>query len=147
MKALLMLLMVFAGGVLPLQAGFNTELRRHAGHPFWAGLANFVVGLLAVGLVLALMRVTPPSAVRLSQAPAWAWLGGLCGLIMVVSSVVSAPHLGATLLVAALVSGQLIMSVVLDHFGAVGYAVRPVTLSRLAGVALLLCGLLLIRRG
>ncbi len=147
MKSLLLLLMLGAGMVVPLQAGLNAEFRRHAGHPLWAGLLNFMVGLAAIVLVLVLMRVSPPSATRLAAAPSWAWLGGLCGATMVVSAVVSAPHLGAAALVAALVCGQLMASVVLDHFGAVGYEVRPVTVQRVVGVGLLIAGVVLVQRG
>lgn len=142
-----MLLMLGVGMLLPLQAGLNAEFRRHAGHPLWAGALNFAVGLAAIMLVLALLRVAPPSGERLAQAPGWAWLGGLCGATLVVSAVVSAPRLGATTLVAALVCGQLIASVWLDHIGAVGYPVRSITATRLLGVALLIGGLFLVRRG
>jgi transporter family-2 protein len=44
------------------------------------------------------------------------------------------------------IAGQVIVSILLDHFGAVGFAPRPATLPRLLGALLLVAGVLLIRK-
>ncbi len=146
MKSLLLALAVVVGMLLPVQAGINAELRRHLGHPLLAGVVNFTVGLLALTLVTGVARVAWPVPAAASGAPWWAWLGGLCGATLVVTSVIVAPRLGATLLVAALVAGQLGASVVVDHFGFVGYPVRPATFGRVAGVLFLAAGVWLVER-
>ncbi len=146
MVLLLMVLMVAVGALVPIQAGINTEFRRHAGHPLLAGLANFTVGWVAIFAVLLALRIPWPTVARLQQIPSWAWLGGLCGASLVVSAVVAASKLGATLLMAALLAGQLTSSVVVDHFGWVGYTPRPVSFGRIAGVCLLVLGVVLIHR-
>ncbi len=147
MKTLLIPVMVGVGMLIPVQAGINAEFRRHAAHPLWAGTLNFVVGLAAILIATVVLRAATPSVERVSAAPWWAWCGGLLGATLVVTSVVSAPRLGAALLVACLVSGQLIASVFLDQMGLVGYPVRPVTWERLVGVLFLFGGVLLIQRG
>jgi transporter family-2 protein len=45
-----------------------------------------------------------------------------------------------------MVAGQLIISLVLDHFGAFGVPRSPVNLGRIAGVALVIAGVILVRR-
>lgn len=146
MKALLALLAVAVGMVLPAQAGINAELRRHLGQPLLAAVVNFSVGLVLLVLVVAAMRLPLPSAAELREAPVWAWLGGFCGAALVLTSLIAAPRLGAVLLVGCLLAGQLSASVLLDHFGWLGYPVRPANLGRIAGVLLLVAGVVLIQR-
>ena len=81
----------------------------------------------------------------LAQAPWWAWLGGLCGAIYVTSMFTSMPVLGAAVVVGLTVAGQQIGAVLFDRFGLMRLPRRPVTRWRLAGVLLLLAGVLLIQ--
>jgi len=46
-----------------------------------------------------------------------------------------------------MVAGQLLISLVLDHFGALGVPRAPISLTRVAGVALVIAGVVLVRRG
>lgn len=140
------LLVIVVGVVLPAQAGINAELRRNLGHPLLAGLVNFGGGFLILLLAALVARTGIPRWSTLSGAPWWAYLGGACGASLVLAGVVAAPRLGAALLIASLVMGQLVASVVIDHFGVLGYAVRPVSLARIAGIALLASGVFLIQR-
>ena len=47
--------------------------------------------------------------------------------------------------VALLVTGQMLASLTLDHFGLLGVPVQPATLVRMAGAAFLILGVVLIR--
>ncbi|NRA32048.1 MAG: DMT family transporter [Polyangiaceae bacterium] len=146
MRALLIALAVGVGMILPLQSGINAELRRHTGHPLWAAVTNFGVGLFVLSVVVAVMGIPMPSLERMGQAPLWSYLGGICGASLVLTAVIAAPKLGAALLVACLVAGQLGSSVVIDHFGWVGYSVRPISGGRILGLLLLVVGVVLIER-
>jgi transporter family-2 protein len=55
-----------------------------------------------------------------------------------------APRLGAGELIGLVVAGQLIFSVLLDHFGWIGFAQHPASMTRLAGCALMVIGVFLI---
>lgn len=59
-------------------------------------------------------------------------------------SVILAFKLGATGLMAWIIAGQLVASVLLDHTGALGFAVREISWQRIAGVLLLLGGAVLV---
>ncbi|MGE0321593.1 MAG: DMT family transporter [Polyangiaceae bacterium] len=141
------LLVVLVGVVLPAQAGINAELRRNLGHPFLAGVVNFGGGLLILLVASVAARTGIPKWSAIAAAPWWAYLGGACGAALVLAGVVAAPRLGAALLIASLVMGQLVASVVIDHYGFLGYGVRPISFARIAGVLLLAGGVLLIQRG
>ena len=55
------------------------------------------------------------------------------------------PSLGAATLLALVVAGQMTAGIAMDHFGAFGLAQHPVSISRLAGIALIIGGVLLIK--
>ena len=146
MKWILALAVLAVGMLQPLQAGMNAEFRRHASHPLQAGGLNMVVGASAVLLLLLALRIGPPSPATFAAAPWWSMLGGLIGATLVVTMLVAAPLLGAALLIAIFIVGQLCASVVIDHFGLAGYPVRPITSLRLLGLVLLIAGALLVER-
>lgn len=134
------------GLILPLQPGVNAHLRTHLESPLAAALVSFAVGT-AVLLVITAAVGRPSAAVlqRLGAVPWWAWTGGLIGATFVTTSVVLAPRLGATVLVGAVVAGQLFGSLFIDHFGLVGFPVTSVTPGRVVGVALLLLGVAVVQ--
>ena len=68
------------------------------------------------------------------------------GALLVLSGVVLAHRLGATTFAACIILGQLTASVVVDHFGWVGFPQHSVSLQRLAGLGLLAIGVVLIHR-
>ena len=143
------LFMVVAFGIgvmLPLQAGANAELRLWVAHPIVAALISFGVGAVALLAVSLAFRTNWISGSRLASAPWWAWTGGILGASYVLLAIILAPRLGAATLIGLTVAGQMIASVVLDHFGLIGYPVHPASSGRILGSALLLIGVLLIQR-
>jgi transporter family-2 protein len=132
-----------AGSMLPLQAGVNAILSRWVGGAIPAALVSFAVGtlaLLAVSLVL-----FRPSFERVGEAPAWVWIGGLLGAFYVAGAIVTAPRLGAVLFLAVLLAGQSLSSLVVDHFGWIGFEEHPISAGRVVGVLLLAAGVALVR--
>ena len=97
-------------------------------------------------LLLAAFRVDWPTREQFSAVPWWAWLGGTLGAAYVATATFTGPRLGALLLLALTVGGQMIASIVVDHYGLLGFAREPVDATRLVGVVLLLGGIFLIAR-
>ena len=87
-----------------------------------------------------------PQMAKLSSAPWWVWMGGLCGANYIVIAILLAPRLGAATLIAVSVAGQMFVSLLLDHYGLIGYPVHPVSAWRIVGTGLLLVGVALIQR-
>jgi transporter family-2 protein len=134
-----------AGAMIPFQAGVNAQLAHWVNSPIRAALASFVVGGIAL-LVLAAFVFKPlPSAQRLTAAPWWVWIGGLFGAFYVAGSIVTAPRLGAATLIALVVAGQTVASLLIDEFGWVGFAERHITPGRIVGMLLVLGGVALVR--
>lgn len=143
----LLLLTVLGGAALPVQAGINARLGRELGSPLFGALMSFLVGTISLILVILLTRAFPTATgASVAKIPAWVWVGGLIGAVYVTLALLAAPRLGFALFTAAAIAGQLLTSLVLDHFGLLGVARQPMTMTRLLGVALLIAGIALIRR-
>ena len=70
---------------------------------------------------------------------------GLTAVPYLLAASYLAPKIGVGLFLAALIAGQLGGGVVLDHFGVLGAATRPIDLIRVVGVVALLTGVVLVR--
>lgn len=144
---LLLPLALIAGAALPIQFAVNSQLRGFVGGAVAAAAVSFVVGALALSLAaLAVGRGLPQLAQSPLGAPWWVWTGGLLGAFFVLMSIVLTPRLGSAPTVGFFLSGQMIASVAIDHFGLFGLAANAVSLPRVLGVALVLGGVFLILR-
>ena len=142
----LVLLAIGLGVLLPVQAGINAQLRTVLGVPLAAALASFLVGTAALAAGALATRTPLPLGSAWTHSPWWYWIGGLIGAVYVGGAIVLAPRLGAATLVAAVVAGQMLTSLVLDHFGWVGFPVHEITPMRLLGAALVIGGVVLVQR-
>ena len=144
MIALYLLVALLVGALITIQAGSNTRLKEAFGEPLPAVVVSSLIGIVLLTAVLVATRTPLPSVDRVTSAPWTAWLGGILGAVYAVTVVVLARDLGAATLMALVVTGQLVCSVLLDHFGVLGFDVPAASIGRLAGCALLLAGVALI---
>ena len=137
---------VAIGGALALQAPLNSILGRHVGG-LTATIVAFTVGLGAL-LAVSVLAGGLGGLASLGDAPWWAIVcGGLISAIYVASIVWTVRALGATGLTAATIAGQFAVALAVDHFGWLGVERQPITLTRLAGLALIAVGTWLSARG
>jgi transporter family-2 protein len=142
----LLFLAAFAAGTSnPLQSGANAELNKHFSQPLWTGLFVYATGLAGLLAVQLFIRQSAP-ATSLNSVPWWAWLGGLISLVPTVIGLTVAQRMGAGLFTGASITAALITSILLDHFGLVGFTRHAASPARLAGCAFMVCGLWLIAR-
>ncbi len=96
-------------------------------------------------LVVALLTNEPrPSAGAIAHTHCLSWTGGLFGATFICIAVLMVPRLGGAT-VFALVVGQMLGSLVFDHFGVLGIPQHPISAVRVAGTVLLILGVVLIR--
>ena len=136
---------VLAGGATALQAPTNARLASAVGSPVNAAFISFAVGTAALALVAAALQARPDVA-AVKGLPWWTWIGGLYGAVFVAAAAWGVPRLGVALTITLMVAGQLLISVVLDHFGAMGVPRQPIGWGRAAGVALVIAGVVMVRR-
>ena len=144
--ALPVLLTMLAGAGIVVQQALNANLRVALASAAWSGFVSYLVGLACMALLVLALRDPLPSATLAARIPWWAWSGGLFGAVFIALAILLVPKLGAAAFIAILVTGQMLASLAFDHFGWLGLTQRPIDLPRLLGVALLIAGVVLIRR-
>lgn len=145
MEIILIVMAVVAGAGMPVQSGVNSQLQQHwAQSSILAATVSFAGGTLALIAVTLAMRIPiPPLA---GKTAFWHWTGGLFGAYAVTVLAFLAPRLGAATLATLFLTGQILASLLLDHFGLVGYAQKSLNWQRVLGGFLVGCGVVLIRR-
>ena len=139
-----LLILGLAGGVaMASQAGINAQLRQYMHSPYQAAFFSFLVGTLILGVVVLLQTGSRPQFQELMAVPYWLWIGGLLGAFGVSVAIILAPRLGAVNLTIIIVCGQLITSLILDHFGWLGFEKHSINWQRIGGVMLVIAGLVL----
>ncbi|MGH2837338.1 MAG: DMT family transporter [Thermoleophilaceae bacterium] len=140
-----LLLTVFAGGLIAMQAPINSILGKSVG-TFAAASVSFVVGTVALVLITVLVG---GGFGDLGEARHLSWyylMGGVLGAVYVTTALVAVRELGAGGVTAATIAGQLTLSLVIDQLGILGVDKQPITWERVVGVLLLALGTLLIVR-
>jgi transporter family-2 protein len=140
---------LLAGTVLPIQGAINAQLRADLDAPVAAGAVSFLVATLTIGLLLvallATARAPRPRIGPLRCLPWWGWLGGAVGATYVTAVFSLIPEIGAAPTIALTVGGQQLAALLVDRFGLLRLSRRPIPSLRLAAVAILLVGVLLIQ--
>ncbi|MFK5599087.1 DMT family transporter [Methylobacterium sp. HMF5984] len=137
---------VFLAGIAnAVQPGQNATLAKGFSQPLIAGLVvgiGAAVTILVLGLVSG--RMAWPTQQEVTSIPWWAWFGGLLGGVVVVTQLLIARQIGAGAFLGLLVTAGVVTSILLDHFGWVGFAVHPATLWRIVGGILMIGGVVLV---
>ena len=136
---------VVAGAAVPFQAGSNAALGRALGHPLWATLSSLVVSVLVVVPLMMLMRIPAPALGAAAQGPAWWWLGGVAGVAYITAALILTPKLGAASFIVSVIAGQMLASLLIDHYGLMGLTPKPAGGWRVAGIALILLGMVVVQ--
>jgi transporter family-2 protein len=144
-RGLAVLLGVGAGCLVGMQAPINSRLGRALGD-VQAATFSFLIGTAALVLVTAFVRGGLGNLGHVGRAPWWALVGGLLGAVFVTVALVTVRTLGASGLTAAVIAGQLMISVVIDRFGLLGVAKQHIGTSRVLGLVLLVAGVVLVVR-
>lgn len=146
MSWLLLPIPVAAGAALTTQFAVNAQLRTVVGGPVIAAAISFFVGTVALVAAALVVDRHVPEVSAVTSSPWWVWIGGLLGAVFVLASIILTPRLGAAPTVGLFLAGQILASIIIDHFGLLGAAVREASLPRLLGLALVLAGVFLVQK-
>ena len=140
------LLAIGAGAANPAQAGANSQLDKSLHNSLWTGVFVYLSGLICLLLVLIFVRKAFPDSVTLSQVPAWAWMGGVLSIASTMTGLLFARKMGSGTFTGLTVTASLLMSIVLDHFGLIGFKAHPASFFRITGGGLMVIGLWLVSK-
>lgn len=110
----------------------------------YASMFSFIIGTILIALyVFTTGQTVAWEGVR--AAPWYAWLGGLFGAYCLTAIILAFPNLGPGLTFGLLIAGQMIVSVVLEHFNILVAEPHPVSLLRVLGILLVVGGVIMVR--
>jgi len=139
---------VLLGALLAMQPLINAVLAGVVGSPAVATAISIFVAFLGALMLLAVMGTGAGlSRAALASVPWWAYLAGFIGTLFVGGAIVIAPVTGALVFFVCIVAGQLLGATLADHIGAFGLEIRPVSALRIAGLALVLIGAVMVQKG
>ena len=138
-------LAIGAGISFVVQQAVNSNLRLEIGSPWWAGFVSYLGGTIVMLAAALVLREPWIGREMIQRSHLMSWTGGLFGTVYIAISIILFPRLGAAVLIALIVAGQMLGSLAFDHFGFLGVPVQPVSASRLLGAVLLVAGVIFIR--
>lgn len=143
----LLVVAVAVGAAVPLQSAINAQMAQAQGHPLYGALANTLTASAVLASLVLALRLPLPNLRVAAAGPWWLWSGGVIGAAFVFGALFVAPRIGAAAFAAATIFGSAVAALAIDHWGWFGFAERPLDAMRLAGVACLLAGVVLLQAG
>jgi bacterial/archaeal transporter family-2 protein len=141
-----LLLALVAGAMMPTQAAINNKLAGYVESPIAAAFISFLVGTIGLFIYMLATGTSLGNLFNIKEAPPIAWLGGLLGAFFVTCTVILAPRIGVAMTFSLIVAGQMLITLVLDHFGFLGLPIKEISLARVGGILLITAGVVIIRR-
>lgn len=141
-----LLLALVAGAMMPTQAAINNKLAGYVASPISAAFISFLIGTVGLFVYMFATGVPISNLTNIKDAPPIAWIGGLLGAFFVASTVILAPRIGVAMTFSLIVAGQMLITLVLDHYGFLGLPVKEISLARIGGILLITAGVVIIRR-
>jgi bacterial/archaeal transporter family-2 protein len=140
----LVILIGLVGGVA---VGLQAPIGGSMGARIGGTASSFIIhlgGLIFSGILLFLRG---GEKIRDWQTlPPYMLAAGIFGLILYLTISVTQPRLGSAMMIALIIVGQLLVGVILDHYGLLGVAVRQIDLPRVLGIIALVAGAYLVAR-
>ncbi len=139
-------LAVLAGMAMPTQATVNSKLAESVNSPILAAFISFAVGTVALFVYILLTGIPLNNLTSAKNAAPVVWIGGFLGAFFVSVMAMIVPRLGVALAFSLAIAGQMLVTLLIDHFGWLGVPEKPINLWRVLGATLITIGVILIRK-
>ena len=134
-----------AGVFLAIQSGLNSHLGLLLKSSLLASMVAFFTSTVFAFLFFILSIKNSLNWVEIKQIPVYLWFsGGFFSVLGVSLYYYTIPKLGMSTMISLGLCGQLIFSVISDHFGWLNLPTEPITVKKISGVILIILGILLI---
>lgn len=138
-----MLIAALSGVAMAVQGSINSALGKVIG--LWEStFIVHLVGLLTVSLLLFICKLGNGCLSDITKAPWYSYLGGVLGVLIVYSVVLSIPKVGVAPATTAIVLGQVLTAGLVDHLGLFGLNRIPFNIYKVLGTLLMAGGAWLI---
>lgn len=143
---MLAFLAAIVGALIPIQAAANAGASKYFGDVSYAVLLSFIVGTILISVYILFMKPSLAPDVLKLGFPKYILLGGCISAIYTITITYLSPRLGVANTLYIMLVGQMLMALVVDHFGILGAMKHELTLSRMSGALLILLGLYLTKK-
>lgn len=134
------------GSTLPIQAGLNAQLSKQIQNPLFASIISVTIALIGLLAIYAVKANDKFNFSVLKQISPWLYIGGLFGTFYIYGIVLLIPKIGSLMVFTLIIAGQLIMAMIIDHYGLLGVQQQAITYKSIIGVALIGFGIYLIKK-
>lgn len=143
-----MILGLFTGCLPPIQTAINSALRYEVQSFYLSSLISFAIGTIVL-LILSLIIVRRVRF-KLNQEGQGRikliyFIGGPLGVVFVTTNILLMPELGAALTLMVVIFGQMLMGLIIDHFGMFNTPRYKITLRRAVGATLVFIGIIILK--
>lgn len=136
---------VIAGGLIAIQSVLNASLGQRVGN-----LGSVLVLTMLSAITLIVLIFLFPATSNLRNLPGisewYLYLGAVLGVVILVTPIYLVPRIGTTSTLIAIVLGQTLLALIIDHFGLFASPKIEVNLARGIGVLLVIIGAYLVGR-
>ena len=139
-------LAILAGMAISMQGVVNSKLAEVVGSPFTAAFISFTVGTIALFVYMLLTGVPLSNLASAKNAPPIAFIGGFLGAFFVSVLATIVPRIGVAMAISLAIGGQMLVTLLIDHFGFLGVPIKEISLTRVLGASLITVGVILIRK-
>ena len=134
-------LLLLGGMAIAAQSSINGSLSMRTDVVTTAWLTNVVASII---LLLLVVFFEPPQAQTMFSVPTWQLAGALFGSFSMVAIVIAVPRIGTAATIVGIIAGQIVMGLMVDHFGWFGNTQILLDYKRIAAITLLAGALYLI---
>lgn len=136
---LALVLALISGVLMAIQGSLNSVLSKFIGL-LEATFVVHIIGTIILVVLLFLMKFGKGNLAAWPQVPWYAYLGGVIGVFIIYLVAASIPAVGVANATTAIIVGQVLTAVIIDHLGGFGLNRVPFGWNQLIGVALLAAG-------
>lgn len=134
-----LILALVSGVLMAVQGSLNTSLSKVIG----LLEATFIVqitGTILVMILLFIFKLGKGNLYAWQEVPWYSWLGGVIGVAIIYLVAASIPSVGVANATTAIIVGQVLTAILIDHFGGFGLERMACSPKQLFGLILLAVG-------
>lgn len=141
------LLTIIAGVALAIQTNMNAYLGQIVSSAFIATFVALGMSTLFILVMITVYVKELPSMELIKTVPLYLWISsGVLGAFALGTFYFVIPKIGLLNVIAFSLTGQLIISLISDHYGWFNMPISTITFSKVAGVAIMIVGIFLINK-
>lgn len=137
MQIFYFLLIIVLAFFVAFQPALNAVLAKIIDSNVWATIISFTIGALVLTFYALITQQSFPMK-KISNVPPYLFIGGILGAVFVLSVVILFPKVGAVNLVIFTVMGQMVCSLIIDHYGWFNTPINEINIQKIAALLLML---------